>query len=129
VDFNSSWFLISSVNFLLVLCDVMLIFMQYFVDVFVKCLIVLTRTNDFNHSVAMAAPQGYVTPELLDAATDRKHRSYFSAVLGCSLGQFRARVPMETMVLDPRWLPRFASRSLLCYLDIFNRIEIYTMDH
>ena len=87
------------------------------------------RTNDFNYSVAIAAPQGYVTPELLDAATDKKHRSYFSAVLGCSLGQFHARVSMETMVLDPRWLPRFASRSLLCYLDILNRIEIYTMDH
>ncbi|WVZ56460.1 hypothetical protein U9M48_006986 [Paspalum notatum var. saurae] len=42
-----------------------------------------------------------------------KHRSYFDLVLGCSLGQFRARVPMETMVLDPRWLPRFASRYAL----------------
>ncbi|WVZ88790.1 hypothetical protein U9M48_035264 [Paspalum notatum var. saurae] len=64
-------------------------------------------------SRTMAAPQGYVTPELLDAATDRKHRSYFSAVLGCSLGQFRARVPMETMVLDPRWLPRLRTSGLL----------------
>ncbi|WVZ64940.1 hypothetical protein U9M48_014383 [Paspalum notatum var. saurae] len=71
------------------------------------------RTNDFNHSVAMAAPQGYVTPEVLDAATDRKHRSYFNAVLGCSLGQFRARVPMVTMVLDPRWLPRLRASGLL----------------
>ncbi|WVZ87479.1 hypothetical protein U9M48_034112 [Paspalum notatum var. saurae] len=61
----------------------------------------------------MAAPQGSVTPQLLDAATDMKHRSYFSAVLGCSLGQFRARVPMETMALDHRWLPRFASRYVL----------------
>ncbi|WVZ96672.1 hypothetical protein U9M48_042278 [Paspalum notatum var. saurae] len=77
----------------------------------------------------MAAPQGYVTPELLDAATDRKHRSYFSAVLGSSLGQFRARVPMETMSLDPRWLPRFASRASVCSSDIFNLIEIYTIDH
>ncbi|WVZ88202.1 hypothetical protein U9M48_034747 [Paspalum notatum var. saurae] len=61
----------------------------------------------------MAAPQGYVTPELLDAAMDRKHRSYFSDVLGCSLGQFRARIPMETMVLDPRWLPRLRASGLL----------------
>ncbi|WVZ51396.1 hypothetical protein U9M48_002547, partial [Paspalum notatum var. saurae] len=64
-------------------------------------------------SQAMHAPQGYVTPELLDAATDRKHRSYFSAVLGSSLGQFRARVPMETMCLDPRWLPRLRASGLL----------------
>ncbi|WVZ83382.1 hypothetical protein U9M48_030540 [Paspalum notatum var. saurae] len=62
---------------------------------------VIMRTNDFNHSVAM------------DAATDRKHRSYFSAVLGCLLGQFRARVPMETMVLDPRWVPRLRASGLL----------------
>ncbi|WVZ77406.1 hypothetical protein U9M48_025276 [Paspalum notatum var. saurae] len=53
----------------------------------------------------MKSFNGYVTPQLLDAATDMKHRSYFSAVLGCSLGQFRARVPMETMALDHRWLP------------------------
>ncbi|WVZ95502.1 hypothetical protein U9M48_041257 [Paspalum notatum var. saurae] len=74
---------------------------------------ILTRTNDFNHSVAMAAPQGYVTPQLLDAATDMKHRSYFGFVLGCSLGQFRARVPMETMALDHRWLPRLRASGLL----------------
>ncbi|WVZ69581.1 hypothetical protein U9M48_018349 [Paspalum notatum var. saurae] len=61
----------------------------------------------------MDAPQGYVTPELLDAATDRKHRSYFSAVLGSSLGQFRARVPMESMALDPRWVPRLRASGLL----------------
>ncbi|WVZ62019.1 hypothetical protein U9M48_011814 [Paspalum notatum var. saurae] len=66
-----------------------------------------------NMGVAEHRFEGYVTPELLDAATDRKHRSYFSAVLGCSLGQFRARVPMETMVLDPRWLPRLCASGLL----------------
>ncbi|WVZ95804.1 LOW QUALITY PROTEIN: hypothetical protein U9M48_041522 [Paspalum notatum var. saurae] len=58
-------------------------------------------------------PTGYVTPSSLDAATDMKHRSYFASVLGSSLGQFRARVPMETMALDHRWLPRFASRYVL----------------
>ena len=41
--------------------------------------------------------QGYVTPELLDTATDKKHRSYFSAVLGTRFGQVRPRVALETM--------------------------------
>ena len=63
-------------------------------------------------SAAMAAPQGYVTPELLDARIDMRHRSYFSAVLGQEVGHLRARVPMETMPLDRRWLPRFALHIL-----------------
>lgn len=56
----------------------------------------------------MAAPQGYVTPELLHHGTDVKHRSYASSVLGEDLGHLRARVPLETLPLDARWLPRFA---------------------
>ncbi|WVZ55281.1 LOW QUALITY PROTEIN: hypothetical protein U9M48_005962 [Paspalum notatum var. saurae] len=97
--------------------------------------VICSRCNEFGHSYkkcnstaqgttgnipetgsssqAIAAPQGYVTPQLLDAATDMKHRSYFSAVLGCSLGHFRARVPMETMALDHRWVPRLRASGLL----------------
>jgi hypothetical protein len=55
----------------------------------------------------MAAAQGYVTPELLDARIDLRHRSYCASVLGEDMGHIRARVPLETMPLDARWLPRF----------------------
>ena len=49
----------------------------------------------------------YVTPELLDPAVDVGHRSYMTTVRGLNLGTLRARVPLATMPLDPRWLPRF----------------------
>ncbi|RLM58612.1 hypothetical protein C2845_PM18G08150 [Panicum miliaceum] len=42
----------------------------------------------------------YVTPELLDAAVDKQHRSFMSAVRGVMLKTLRARVPMSTMPLD-----------------------------
>ena len=65
------------------------------------------------------------TPELLDALVDKRHRSYMSAVRGTSLGTFRARVPMSTMPIDPRWVPRYGlnmphiliiSLNVSCYL-------------
>ena len=49
----------------------------------------------------------YQTPELLDPRIDAKHRSYMSAVRGSSLSTFRARVPMSTMPIHRRWLPRY----------------------
>ena len=47
------------------------------------------------------------TPELFDALVDKRHRSYMSAVRGISLGTFRARVPMSTMPIHRRWVPRY----------------------
>ena len=46
------------------------------------------------------------TPELLDALVDKRHRSYMSAVRGISLGTFRARVLMSTMLIHHRSVPR-----------------------
>ena len=46
------------------------------------------------------------TPELLDALVDKRHRSYMSAVRGISLGTFGERVPMSTMPIHRRWVPR-----------------------
>ena len=54
----------------------------------------------------MAHEEG-ATPELLDALVDKRHRSYMSAVRGISLGMFRARVPMSTMTIHRRWVPRY----------------------
>ena len=54
----------------------------------------------------MAHEEG-ATPELLDALVDKRHRSYMSAVRGISLGTFRARVPMSTMPIHRRWVPRY----------------------
>jgi len=68
------------------------------------------------------------TPELLDAHVDKCHQSYMSAVRGTSLGTFRARVPMSTMPIDPRWVPRYElnmphiliiSLNVSCILIIF----------
>jgi len=75
-------------------------------------------------SAAMEHEEG-ATPELLDALVDKRHRSYMSAVRGTSLGMFRARVPMSTMPIDPRWVPRYGlnmshiliiSLNVSCYL-------------
>jgi len=53
----------------------------------------------------MAHEEG-ATPELLDALVDKRHRSYMSVVRGISLGTFRVRVPMSTMPIHRRWVPR-----------------------
>ena len=44
---------------------------------------------------------------MLDALVDKRHRSYMSAVRGISLGTFRVRVPMSTMSIHRRWVPRY----------------------
>ena len=54
----------------------------------------------------MAHEEG-ATPELLDALVDKRHRSYMSAVRDISLGTFRAHVPMSTMPIHRRWVPRY----------------------
>ena len=54
----------------------------------------------------MAHEKG-ATPELLDALIDKCHLSYRSAVHGISLVTFRARVPMSTMPIHRRWVPRY----------------------
>ena len=58
-----------------------------------------------SYFAAMKHEKG-ATPELLDALVDKQHRSYMSAVRGISLGTFRARVPMSTMPIHRRWVPK-----------------------
>ena len=60
-------------------------------------------------SAAMEHQEG-ATPELLDALVDKRHRLYMSAVCGISLGTFRARVPMSTMLIHRCWVPRYGLR-------------------
>ena len=86
-------------------------------------------------SAAMEHEEG-ATPELLDALVDKRHRSYMSAVRGTSLGMFRARVPMSTMPIDPRWVPRYGlnmphiliiSLNVSCILINFFRVAGYAI--
>ena len=58
-----------------------------------------------SYIAAMEHEEG-ATPELLDALVDKRHRSNMPAVRGISLGTFRARVPMSTMPIHRRWVPR-----------------------
>jgi hypothetical protein len=46
------------------------------------------------------------TPELLDASTDVRYRSYLAAVEGQQLHELRPRVAEELLHLDDRWLER-----------------------
>jgi hypothetical protein len=46
------------------------------------------------------------TPELLDANTDERHRSYPAAVKGQQLHELRPRVAKKLLHLDDRWLDR-----------------------
>jgi hypothetical protein len=46
------------------------------------------------------------TPELLDANTDERHKSYLVAVEGQELHELRPRVAKELLHLDDRWLDR-----------------------
>ena len=66
----------------------------------------------------------YKTPELLDRTVDVGHRSYDSTVRGLNLGTFRARVPLATMPLDPRWVPRFDFK----YIEITNILQMIDSD-
>jgi hypothetical protein len=45
-------------------------------------------------------------PELLDANTDERHRSYLAAVEGPQLHELHPRVAKELLHLDDRWLDR-----------------------
>ena len=65
----------------------------------------------------MAHEEG-ATPELLDALVDKRHRSYMSAVRGIRLGTFRARVPMSTMPIHCRWVPRY---GYICHIYLLFR--------
>jgi hypothetical protein len=46
------------------------------------------------------------TPELLDANTDERHRSYLATVEGQELHELRPRVAKELLHLDDRSLDR-----------------------
>jgi len=46
------------------------------------------------------------TPELLDAAIDRSHRSFRIAVEHTHLSSLRPRVAAELLHTDPRWTAR-----------------------
>ncbi|CAO2203944.1 unnamed protein product [Urochloa humidicola] len=63
--------------------------------------------------MAEGPPQPYETPELLDRVMDANHRSFMSAVRGMPQATVRARVPLSTMPIDDRWLPRLRAAGLL----------------
>jgi hypothetical protein len=46
------------------------------------------------------------TPELLDANTDERHRSYLAAVEGQHLHELRPRLAKELLHLHDRWIDR-----------------------
>ena len=102
-------------------------------DIFFTNLMYCYALFTASFSAAMEHEEG-ATPELLDALVDKRHRSYMSAVRGTSLGMFRARVPMSTMPIDPRWVPRYGlnmshiliiSLNVSCNLIIFFRVADY----
>ena len=70
--------------------------------------------------MAIDDEDGDVRSELLDAAIDRQHRSYMSAVRGITLKTLRARVPMSTMPIHQRWIPKyvvaFICLVVLCFI-------------
>ena len=51
----------------------------------------------------------YVTPKLLEAQVDRRHRSYQSAVLGERLGHVRARTSRMLMPIHDLWVPKYVN--------------------
>ena len=115
----------------------MLCFIEYFIvfcyDIFFTNLMYCYALFTASFSAAMEHEEG-ATPELLDALVDKRHRSYMSAVRGTSLGMFRTRVPMSTMPIDPRWVPRYGlnmshiliiSLNVSCNLIIFFRVAGY----
>nr|XP_034583011.1 uncharacterized protein LOC117846021 [Setaria viridis] len=57
--------------------------------------------------------EGYKTPKLLDPRVDAVHRSFMSAIRGANLGMLRARVPLLTMSIYARWIPRLRAAGLL----------------
>ena len=78
----------------------------------------------------MAHEEG-ATPELLDALVDKRHRSYKSAVCGISLGMFRARVPLSTMPIHRRWVPRYRlhlSHILIVFVTVCSNLMFHFRD-
>ena len=70
--------------------------------------------------MAIDDEDGDVRAELLDAAIDRQHRSYMSAVRGITLKTLRARVPMSMMPIHQHWIPmyvvNFVCLVVLCFI-------------
>jgi hypothetical protein len=70
--------------------------------------------------MAIDEEEWYDTLELLDAAVDKQHRSFMSAVHGVTLKTLRACVPMSTMPIDQCWIPKyvvqFVRRVNLCFI-------------
>ena len=60
-------------------------------------------------AMAIDDEDGDARLELLDPAIDRQHRSYMSAVRGLMLKTLRARVPMSTMPIYQRWIPKYVA--------------------
>jgi hypothetical protein len=61
----------------------------------------------------MAALLEYVRPELFDEAVDWHHRSYVSAVLGCSPGNIRCRTTRTLMLIHQRWISKYVIHIFL----------------
>jgi hypothetical protein len=50
-----------------------------------------------------------VTPELLDRDTDRRHRSFLSAVCGEDVGHVRCRTTRTLLPIHDRWVPKYVN--------------------
>jgi hypothetical protein len=53
--------------------------------------------------------EAYVTPELLDRDTDRRHRSFLSAVCGEDVGHVRCRTTRTLLPIHDRWVPKYVN--------------------
>jgi regulator of protease activity HflC (stomatin/prohibitin superfamily) len=58
---------------------------------------------------ARAELEAYVTPELLDRDTDRRHRSFLSVVLGEDVGHVRCRTTRMLLPIHDRWVPKYVN--------------------
>jgi hypothetical protein len=68
----------------------------------------------------MVASLEYVRLELFDEAMDRHHRSYVSAVLGCSPGNIRCLTTRTLMPIHQRWIPKYVIHIYYLFLFIYN---------
>jgi hypothetical protein len=58
---------------------------------------------------ARAELEAYVTPELLDRDTDRRHRSFLSAVCGEDVGHVCCRTTRTLLPIHDRWVPKYVN--------------------
>ena len=58
---------------------------------------------------AQARAAAYVTPELLEAQVDRRHRSFLSAVLGEDVGHVRSRTTHTLLPIHDLWVPKYVN--------------------